>query len=58
MSGEELALAKDIGNQMDSKILCPRRCVEGQYLCTYGDDPQELFCPHCELDVRIEVTYE
>jgi hypothetical protein len=48
-------LAKNIGEQMSGKILCPRECVEGQMLSTYGDEEDCLFCPHCELDVEIVV---
>ena len=57
MSDEELKLAKNIGEQMSGKILCPRKCVEGQELFTYGDFEDRLFCPHCEMDVRIVVKY-
>lgn len=55
MTDEELKLAKHIGEQMSGKILCPRQCIEGQRLSTYGDMEDTLFCPHCELDVEIVV---
>lgn len=55
MTDEELKLAKDIGEQMSNRILCPRRCIETQTLSTYGDMEDTLFCPHCELDVDIVV---
>lgn len=57
MNVEELALAKNIGEQMDGKILCPRECIVGQMLSTVGDFEDQLFCPHCEMDVEIVVTY-
>lgn len=53
MSTEELALAKNIGEQMSGKILCPRECVEGQTLSVFGDFEDTLFCPHCEMEVEI-----
>lgn len=61
MTDEELKLAKNIGEQMSGKILCPRKCnwLCGedlkQELSTYGDMEDTLFCPHCELDVEIVV---
>lgn len=55
MNAEELKLAKNVGEQMSDKILCPRRCLEEQKLSTYGDFEDQLFCPHCELDVEIVV---
>lgn len=58
MSQDELALAKAIGEQMSGKILCPRRCVEGQELSTFGDFEDQLFCPHCEMEVQITVVYD
>lgn len=57
MNNEELQLAKNIGEQMNSKILCPRECVVGQELSTFGDFEDQLFCPHCELEVEIVVKY-
>ena len=51
----EEVLAKNIGEQMNGKILCPCECVEGQRLSTYGDYEDRLFCPHCELDIQITV---
>jgi hypothetical protein len=57
MSDEELKLAKNIGEQMSNKILCPRECVEGQALSTSGDMEDRLFCPHCEMEVQITVMY-
>lgn len=57
MTDKELQLARDIGEQMSDKILCPRACVEGQALSTYGDMEDRLFCPHCEMDVEIVVKY-
>lgn len=57
MTGEELQLAKNIGEQMTGKILCPRECVEGQTLSTFGDSEGSLFCPHCEMEVDIVVKY-
>lgn len=57
MSDSELQLAKNIGEQMSGKILCPRNCVEGQQLSVFGDFEDQLFCPHCELEVRLQVIY-
>lgn len=57
MDDEELRLAKNIGEQMSGKILCPRQCVEGQELSTFGDFENQLFCPHCEMEVDIVVRY-
>jgi len=58
MSDTELQLAKNIGTQMSDKILCPRECVDGQALSTFGDFEDGLFCPHCELEVSITVKYD
>lgn len=55
MTDEELKLAKNIGKQMSSKILCPRQCIEEQVLSVYGDMEDTLFCPHCGLDIEIVV---
>lgn len=61
MTDEELKLAKNIGEQMSGKILCPRQCNRiydsstWQALSTVGDMEDTLFCPHCELDVEIVV---
>jgi hypothetical protein len=55
--GEELRLAKQIGEQMSDKILCPRECVDGQTLSVFGDWEDSLFCPHCEMEVDIVVKY-
>lgn len=57
MTDEELRLAKNIGEQMSGKILCPRECVQGQTLSTFGDGEDSLFCPHCEMEVDIIVKY-
>lgn len=57
MTDEELRLAKRIGEQMSGKILCPRECVEGQELSTFGDFEDQLFCPHCEMEIEIVVKY-
>jgi rubredoxin len=54
--------AVDIGKQIDNKIVCPRCRVDTrkdedqQTLSTYGDFEDELFCPHCELDVELKVS--
>jgi hypothetical protein len=55
MTDEELALAKDIGEQMSGKILCPRKCVDGQTLSVFGDFENQLFCPHCEMEIELVV---
>lgn len=58
MTETELTLAKDIGEQMSHKILCPRKCCgedDPQELSTYGDRENRLFCPHCEIDIHIIV---
>jgi hypothetical protein len=57
MNKEETRLAKNIGEQMSGKILCPRECVDGQTLSTFGDFEDTLFCPHCEMEVQITVKY-
>ena len=57
MNDEELRLAKNIGEQMSGKILCPRECVEGQELSVFGDFEDSLFCPHCEMEVTLTVKY-
>jgi hypothetical protein len=57
MNDEELKLAKNVGEQMSGKILCPRECVEGQTLSTFGDFEDQLFCPHCEMEVHLTVKY-
>jgi hypothetical protein len=57
MTDEKLRLAKQIGEQMSGKILCPRECVDGQTLSVFGDWEDSLFCPHCEMEVDIVVKY-
>lgn len=53
--------AIEIGKQLNSKIICPRCRMDGwaddeqQTLSTYGDFEDMLFCPHCELDLNLEV---
>ncbi len=59
--GKEEQYAKDIGNQLSGKIICPRCRVdnwtdeEQQTLSTYGDFEDCLFCPHCEMDLELTV---
>ncbi len=57
MSDQEVRWAKEVGKQMDGKILCPRKCIEGQELSVFGDFEEELFCPHCEVVIQITVKY-
>ena len=55
-------IASNIGRQISQSrhILCPA-CLEEfldgeplqQPLFTKGDDEDELFCPHCEMHLRI-----
>lgn len=54
---KDLLLAKHIGRQMDGQILCPAGCIYGQHLSTYGDFEDTLFCPHCDIDVKIEIVF-
>ena len=39
----------------DVKLLCPVCSAEeyepGQPMCAYGDYPETLFCPHCDLTI-------
>ena len=56
--------AVNIGKQIQNLqcVWCPR-CLESslngsvfkQNLCAVGDYEDELFCPHCELNVLIKV---
>ena len=54
-------IAIRIGKQLDGKIICPQ-CYDdgginkGQMMCCYGDYEDELFCPHCGMTLRLEVT--
>ena len=52
-----LELAKNIGEQMSHVILCPRKCIEGQELSTFGDNEDRLFCPHCEIEVQLTIVW-
>ena len=36
-------------------MLCPQ-CSDkdgGQPMCSWGDNPEWLFCPHCDLEVKL-----
>ena len=59
MTEDEMNWAKDLGKQIDlaDNILCPRRCVEGQTMSALGDFEDILWCPHCEIEVRLVVSY-
>lgn len=57
MTAVELELAKNIGEQMSGKIICPRKCIAGQELSAYGDYEDMLYCPHCEMEVEITVRW-
>lgn len=65
LSAEEEKEAKEIAlkiaEAMDGVIICPRCKKNGgitadQTLTRYGDWPDMLFCPHCELDLKIEIN--
>ena len=61
VNSKEQEYAKDIGKQLNGKIICPRCRMDGwpdseqQTLSTYGDFEDILFCPHCELDLNLEI---
>ena len=54
-------IAIRIGKQeLDGKIICPccyddGGVAKGQKMYCYGDYEDELFCPHCEMVLKIEV---
>lgn len=61
----QLKYARCIGKQIQNlqQIFCPR-CLEQesveekrfyQNLCAVGDFEEELFCPHCELRIKVIV---
>ena len=57
----DLKWSESIAEQMDGVINCPR-CLhnylnEEQPLCRFGDYPDELFCPHCNLEVKLSLHY-
>ena len=49
-----------IAEQMNGTINCPR-CWLGyetlQPLSQLGDYPEELFCPHCDLELVLKIRY-
>ena len=49
-----------ITKQMNDVINCPRCAIwfkEFQPLSTEGDNPENLFCPHCSLEVNVTIRY-
>lgn len=57
-------MAKALGKQIaaSQSVICPNcredfPASEGQPLSAIGDHEEQLFCPHCELRVRLTVTY-
>lgn len=55
---EKTAMARRITAQMNNMILCPicRDNKQEQELCTEGDFEEYLFCPHCDLTIKVEVV--
>lgn len=56
-------LMKKLGKSMDGKVICPL-CSQRemgvqreQELSCYGDRENILFCPHCELEVKLDCLY-
>jgi hypothetical protein len=50
-----------IAKEMNGVIHCPRCLVEykqEETLCQVGDYPEELFCPHCDVTVTINIRYD
>jgi hypothetical protein len=50
-----------IAKEMNGVIHCPRCLVDykqEETLSQVGDYPEELFCPHCDVTVTINIRYD
>ena len=55
---KDIDYAKDVGKQLSGKAVCPDcRDIQKLYqeLFAIGDCENELFCPHCDVVLKIEV---
>jgi hypothetical protein len=51
----------NIAKEMSGVIHCPRCLLDynqKETLCQVGDYPEELFCPHCDVTVTINIRYD
>ncbi len=49
-----------VTKQMDDVVNCPNCALiykSIQPLCQEGDYPEILFCPHCDLELRVQIRY-
>ena len=54
----KLKTEKLLGKQISGKLMCPKGCYNGdQPLYTVGDMENNLFCPHCDFQFKIQITY-
>ena len=54
-----IRMARGITAQMDGQVMCPR-CL-GEYkteqpMIREGDDPEFLFCPHCNMTAEVVMS--
>jgi len=59
---ERVEVITNICNQMENKVICPV-CTKypetlGQELVLLGDNYNTLFCPHCEMYIRVLLVAE
>lgn len=57
---EKQDLAIELGKRISGKIICPDcekqgSILAGQEMFAVGDNESTLFCPHCEMSIKIEV---
>jgi hypothetical protein len=56
----DIELLKNVGKQLSGKANCPDCKKEGKFdqpLYTIGDAEDNLFCPHCDLGIELNLTY-
>ena len=56
---DEVRIAKHLGEQISGKFYCPKCAVLPDYIqeiYVFGGCENVLFCPHCELTVKLSVT--
>ena len=55
--GLAIGLGKSVGS--GKPMLCPVCSQDDpvQPMASFGDLENHLFCPHCDLGVRLEITY-
>ena len=63
MTEKELIMAKDLGKTISMmQVPCPQCAIDEpmleQDLCAFGDEEDILFCPHCELQVTMNLKLD